>query len=61
MGNLDEGIDECEDTLITIDYEKLYKNSLQEIEELKLKLKLKQVEESSDNSLIKKKVIKVKK
>jgi len=53
-GNLDEGIDECEDTLITIDYETLYKNLLQETEQLKLKLK--QVEEP-----IKKKVIKVKK
>ena len=57
MGNLDEGIDECDDTSIQIDYETLYKNSLQEIEELKMKLKLKQVEEP----IIKKKVIKVKK
>ena len=58
-GNLDEGIDECDDTSIQIDYETLYKNLLQETEQLKLKLK--QVEEPSDNLLIKRKVIKVKK
>ena len=53
-GNLDEGIDECEDTLITIDYETLYKNLLQETEQLKSQQKI-------ESPIIKKKVIKVKK
>jgi len=55
-GNLDDGLDLNNESEIIIDYEQLYKNSLQEIEQLKQKLK--QVEEPTDILLMKKKVIK---
>ena len=55
-GNLDDGLDLNNESEIMIDYEQLYKNSLQEIEQLKQKLK--QVEEPTETLLMKKKVIK---
>jgi len=55
-GNLDDGLDLNNESEIIIDYEQLYKNSLQEIEQLKQKLK--QVEEPTETLLMKKKVIK---